>query len=317
MDQPARELLRALRGGVSQVALSRRLGFRSNAVAGWEGGHRFPTLCETLRVAGLRGVDTRAAAERFHPRTAEAFDPDRPEGWLRALKGAATVRDVATRAGFSEHQVGRWLRGDAEPRLPDALRLLDALTGRASDWVAALVDIALVPSLAEAHTARRRVRRLVYEAPWTSGVLTLLGVLQPHPDPAPEIARRLGLDEPPVRAVLEALVAAGVAARTDRGLRIVAPLTVDTRPTDEDVRALTAYWSGVSHARVLAPTGGERFHHNVFNLARADLPKVLELHAATYRELRAIVAASEPPELTLLFAAHLVPLSEDDPTRSR
>ena len=46
MEQAAQQLLRAVRGRRSQQALSRHLGYRSNPVANWETGRRYPTARE-------------------------------------------------------------------------------------------------------------------------------------------------------------------------------------------------------------------------------------------------------------------------------
>ena len=67
MERAAQEILRAIRGSVSQVAFSRMLGYRSNPVSDWEGGRRFPTAEETVRAAARRHIDVRGAFERFHP----------------------------------------------------------------------------------------------------------------------------------------------------------------------------------------------------------------------------------------------------------
>jgi hypothetical protein len=54
-DRIARELMVALRGRRSQVAWSRRLGYRSNVAYAWESGRRSPTGAEMLRAAGRGG----------------------------------------------------------------------------------------------------------------------------------------------------------------------------------------------------------------------------------------------------------------------
>ncbi|HVZ32321.1 MAG TPA: helix-turn-helix transcriptional regulator, partial [Polyangiaceae bacterium] len=47
----ARDFIRALRGGRSQAALSRRLGFRTNVLYAWESGRRWPTAAVVLLAA--------------------------------------------------------------------------------------------------------------------------------------------------------------------------------------------------------------------------------------------------------------------------
>ncbi|MEZ4237897.1 MAG: DUF4423 domain-containing protein [Myxococcota bacterium] len=309
--QAARELLRALRGRISQVALSRALGYSTNVAADWEAGRRFPTAEEALRVAHVRRIDVPAAFAAFHPPVAAAFDPEHLSAWLAALRGSATNRELAAASGLSEHAVGRFLRGVAQCRLPQFLALVEAVTGRCSDLVAALVPIEQVPSLVDVHRARSRTRRLVYERPWTAAILPQLGVLHHagfRGDPVGPVARSLGLPEAEVREVVDVLVEAGVAARDGLRVRIVRPLTVDARATAHDRAALRAHWLAVSRDRVLAPQRRDRFAHNVFNVSRADLDRIGDRLQATFREIRAIVAASTQPEVTAVYLSHLYPL---------
>lgn len=282
------------------------LGYRSNPVADWEGGRRFPTAEETVRAANRRRIDVRAAFERFHPPVAQLYDPDDLSPWLDGLRGGASNRELASRSGFSEHRIGRWLRGAARPRLPQFLQLVEAITGRVSDWVAALVDIGEVPSLCELHHARQGVRRLVFDEPWAAAILALLGVLQPHPSPNEPIARTLGLSVPVVASVLEAMREAGVVGWTGEGLAVQAPLTVDARPSTEDLVGLRRHWASVSRERLDAPGPEDRFSYNLFNVTRSDMERIRELQVGLYRQIRAIVAESTPPEVCALWVGHLL-----------
>ncbi len=305
MERAASEILRAIRGSTSQIALARRLGYTSNPVADWEACRRFPTIVQTLRAAQRRRIDVAAAAEAFHPRGAHRFDPTDLAPWLDDLRGGTSKRSLAARGGFSEHQVGRWLRGLATPRLPDFLRLVEALTGRVTDWVAALVAIDDVPSLRALHRERLAVRRLVFDHPWAPAVLAQVGARAPDRDPAPTIAATLGIPEPTVTGILTALRDAGVVEVGRAGLRVVAPLTVDARPSATDVRSLRHHWATVATARVLQPGPDDRFSYNVFNVTRDDLARIRDVQARAYREIRGIVDASEP-EVTALWTASLV-----------
>ena len=72
----AREFLTELRGKRSQVAWSRRLGYRSNVAYAWESGRRWPTAAETLRACARARIDVPAALTRFY---------GNPPGWLAQL----------------------------------------------------------------------------------------------------------------------------------------------------------------------------------------------------------------------------------------
>lgn len=308
MEAAARQLLRALRGDRSQVAFSRRLGYRSPVVADWEHGRRWPTLGETLRAAHRAGRDPEAALQAFQPLDPPAWRVEEPEavhGWLRALQGSATLADLAARSGFSRHQVGRWLAGRARPRLPEALTLVEALTGRASDLVAALVPIAEVPELAAVHQRRRATRRLAFDHPWTAAVLAALET-EPGATPVPRVARLLGVDEATVAGALAALERAGVVARRGRRWRVVGPLTVDVRASPQDVAALKQHWTDVARGRLADPGPRDLHSFNLFAVSRADAERVRQLQAAFFREVRALVASSEPSEVVGLLVTQVV-----------
>ena len=297
MEIVARQFLRAVRGPRSQAAFSRRLGYRGNPVADWEAGRRFPTAEETLRACERVGIDVPAAFGRFHPRAAPELEAGMT-AWLAALRGGTSITEIAARTDRSRFAVARWLSGRARPRLPDWFRLVEATTGRLSDLVAALVPIAEVPALASQHAAREASRRLAFEEPWTEAILR---VIETGTTDADGIAARLGISGDEVGRCLEKLVVAGVV----RDGKVAGALTVDTRAYP----GLRQHWARVGLARLEAETPG-LFSYNVVSVSRADLARIEELHRAYFREVRAIVAASEPSEVVALVNVQLVKFGE-------
>src|SRR4051812_45760158 len=173
MEQVASQFLRALRGRRSQAQLARRLGYRGNPITDWERGERFPTAQETLRAAELLGVDVLAAFSRFAP-AAPLGRQHALGAWLSALRGEASLSELAERSGTSRFSVGRWLHDKAKPRLPDFFRLLDAITHRLPQWAAELVPIADVPLLKPRYDAALAAKHLAFDLPWTEAILRLL-----------------------------------------------------------------------------------------------------------------------------------------------
>jgi len=302
-SQPSRELLRALRGPRSQVAFARKLGYRSNVPAQWESGRRTPPMMAVARAVAVAGRDWSGAFEAFHPQTAPLLRDEGLAAWLRAHKGRASHAAVARSCGLSAHQVGRILRGDSDPRLHDFLELLDTLTGRAADWVAALVPIEQVPSLAAAHRAKQAASRVIYERPWAAAVIVCLGAAPPEHAPAPRVAAALGLDEDEVRELIDVLLEVGLLRRTRRGLQTTG-VSLDTPPTDQQIQGMRAHWGRVAADRLNAPGAHDRFHYTVCNVSQADLARIQALQADTYRQIRAIVAGSEQPEVAALVTLH-------------
>jgi transcriptional regulator with XRE-family HTH domain len=314
MEQVARELLRALRGPRSQLQLSRRLGYRSNPVAEWEGGRRWPAATELLRVAELGGIDVAAAFARFHPGAAPALgDPPDLAAWLTALKGDQAIGAVAAAVGRSRSAVSRWLSGQTQLDVCDLLAVIDALTGRVADFVGALVPIDAVPALAPVHERARVARRLLVDEPWALAVLacvqttTFLG--RPVPGPG-EVARALGIDEATAGSCLTALEAAGVLVRTERGYdAALDKVVVDTQAVPGGADRLRRHWTEVALSRLATRGPDDQYGYAVFSVSHDDLAQLRELHRAYYRQVRAIASASSPTDLVVLLNLQLVALT--------
>ena len=288
----ASQLVRALRGKRSQVAFSRRLSFRSNVAADWENGRRYPRLSLLMASGPRLGVDVSGAMERFHPPAAPAI----VEGigpWLSALAGRTTQIALAERADVSRHQVGRWLSGKAEPRLPELLQLVEAATGRVHDLVAELVPITEVPALAARHAAALRARRTVFDHPWAAALLPLLETapyreLPQHDDAW--VAERLGIPVGIAAETREALVQSGAARWKGARLVVDGGLTIDTRASVSDKNRLRRFWADRGAERV----GDGLTAFNVFAVPRDDLERIKALQLKFFREMRSLVAAAEP-----------------------
>jgi DNA-binding phage protein len=314
-EQMAAELIRALRGRRSQLAFSRRLGFRTNVVHTWEAQRRWPTASRTLNAAQRAGVDPKAALARFYrtaPTWLSAHAPTSPEfvtRFLEDLRGRATIGDVAQRAGRSRFAVARWLKGDAEPRLPDFLRLVEAMSLRVLDFVAALVDPKELPSVRGRWQKLEAGRRAAFDLPWSHAVLRVIELesYQRHPHRVGFIAEQLGITPDEERRCIEALLGSGQLDWDGSRYRVGAQLT-DTRHYPEAGRRLKIWWTRQALERLERDSEG-LFSYNLFAVSERDYERLRELHLAYFRELRSIVAASQPAERVVLAHLSLLPLT--------
>jgi transcriptional regulator with XRE-family HTH domain len=307
MELIARDLLRALRGQRSQVAFARRLGYKANPIADWEAGRRFPTALEVLRAYEKVTGDVVAAFARFHPSIPARLSDGTLDiaSWLSALRGSASAQDIAARARLSRHQVSRWLRGQTQPRLPDFLRVLDAITGRATDLVAELVPIDRVPSAHRDWERRQAARSVAHEEPWTEAILRVIESRQYRSLPTHSselVAEALDLSLEVVQRCLGKLDAAGIIARHGGRYEPVQALTVDTRA----IGKLREHWAGVAAERVRSPRPDDIFSYNVLSASRADIERIDALLRATFREIRMIVASTSEDEVAALVNLQLV-----------
>jgi transcriptional regulator with XRE-family HTH domain len=311
VERAASEFLRALRGPRSQLAFARRLGYRANPITDWERGTRFPTAVEALRAAARANVDVAAAFRRFAPDVplelrGREIALDR---WLLALRGAASLNDIAARSQRSRYSVSRWLRGLAKPRLPDFMRLVDAISGRLPHWVGALVPIEKVPSLAERHRSAEAARLLAFELPWTEAVLRALETqaYRALPEHRPGwIAQLFGMPPEEERRCLQALSDVGALVLDDQRYVVRTPSTVDTQGGSQALHRLKQHWCKIASARLCAPAEHELFAYNVVSVSRADLERINEKLRMTFREIRSIVAASEPEQVAAVINLQLM-----------
>jgi transcriptional regulator with XRE-family HTH domain len=318
------DLFRALRGDRSQVGMSRRLGYRANVAYTWESGARFPPATTLFRAAARTGVDLRPGLRAFfrdhHPDWLEGADLTELQDLsrlLRHLRGSATIVDLARHTSRSRYAVARWLNGESEPRVPDLLRLIDALCERLLDFVAALVDPAQLPSTATAWSRLEAARSLFYNQPNAQLVLLAIELQSYQEQPAHSdgwIARQTGVDPKEVRTAIGALRATGQIRRAGKRWAVARVQAIDTRRHPDAGKVLRAWWARRALDQIERGGPGQ-FSFNVFTVSEEDYTRLQQLQLQTFGKMRSIIAASTPGERVVLANLQLVPLTRpEDPT---
>ncbi len=316
MERAASEFLRGIRGRRSQLQVARRLGYRGNPITDWERGTRFPTATEALRFAALSGFDVSGAFARFAPGVPWPTGSRAVANWLTGLRAKTPVGELALRVGASRFSVARWLSGAAQPRLPDFFRLVDALTGRLPEWAAELVPVESLPSLAARFRAAHAAKRLAFELPWSEALLRVLeteGYKAQRGAGVDYVAACLGIPPEQVKACLERLLVAGVLERRGRTYRVTGQSAVDTRGGQAALLALKHHWSRVAAERALAPMDGDLLAYNVVSVSRADLERIRALLSRTFREIRTLVAGSQPEQVAAVLNLQVITFSPPRP----
>lgn len=313
----AQQLVLALRGARSQRALSRRLQYTTNVVYLWESGRRYPTAATFFWLLHRTGHDLDQALSAFlpeEPLPAPLWKPEGAAALLRHLQGRIPATALAEALGVSRHALGRWLRGDSEPRLPQLLAFLEASSTRLLDFLAALTDPAALPEAAPHWERLQAARALTREQPWAPAVLLATELaayraLSAHSDAW--LARRLGLPEETVRTCVQLLAEAGQLRRQGPRWERVEVQAVDTRvpgrPAD-----LKRWWTGVARERLGEAEGTASF--TVCCVSQADFEAIQEAQRDHYRALRSRIAASAPGERVVLL--NLQTLALDVPERA-
>ena len=315
-EKLAQELLCTLRGGRSQVAWSRRLGYTSNVAYKWESGRRYPTAAEMFRACRRTGIDTQAALTRFYgrpPSWLDALLPEEPEAvarLLRDLQGSTPITELAGRVDSSRSAVSRWLSGQTQPRLPDFLRIVDAASLRVADLLAELVSPSDLPTLQPLWRLLEARRQGADRHPWTQAILRALELAEYQALPAHEpgwIASCLGISSAEEERCLTFLRDTEQVRWTGTHYQGLS-LAVDTRRHPRIGHRLKAHWYREGARRAQGGAQGQ-FSYNVFTCSRADLERIRQEHLRYFRALRAIVSESAPDEVVAVAGVQLFELS--------
>jgi transcriptional regulator with XRE-family HTH domain len=320
-EKLAIELIRALRGRRSQVALSRRMRCKSNVLYTWESGRRFPTAAVFFELAERVGIDTSEIVARFLGTLPAALqrarmrDPSAVAALLEHLKEGTTLLELAKRVGTNRVSVGRFLKAEAEPRLPMFLKLIEASSLRLLDFVDGFVSPAELPEARDAWRVLEAQRRVAYELPWSHAVLRVLELssyqaLAQHSDRF--IAERLHIPLDEAERCLRALADSKLIVRR-KGLWVATQvLAVDTRRNPEAGRTLKHHWASVGLQRLpaLEPGAHDMFSYNLFTVSERDFARLRELHIAYYQELRRVIEQSTPAERVAVVNLQLFRLDE-------
>ncbi len=315
----SRQLIRALRGKRSQVALSRKLGCRSNVLYAWESGRRWPTAATFFQLARAVRVPVEAGVGAFLgglPASLVGLDWDTPDASARLLehlRGGTTIVELARRVGTHRVSVARWLKGTAEPRLPDFLRLVEAVSVQLLDFVAIFVSPAELDAARAPWQVLEAQRRVAYELPWSHAVMRVLELEEYRALPAHSpgwIAARLGISEADEQHCLAALSTSKLIQRRAGRWAVRSVLTVDTRRNPEAGLRLKEFWADVGSNRLpqLEPAGEDLFSYNLFTISDREWESFRQLHIAYYQELRRLVEASTCAERVVLVNLQLLRL---------
>jgi len=316
----AADLVRALRGRWTQAEFSRRLGYRSNIVHRWESGKCWPTAAVFLR-ACLRSRPAIAGCfERFFGRRPEWTDGRTPftrasiAAFLRELRGKTPLVEVAARSGFNRYSVGRWLRGSAEPKLPELLGMIEALSRRALDFIAQLTDPGAMATVAGSWQKLERARAAAYDMPWSHAVLRALeleGYRRCRGSGERWLASRLGVEVAEVERAIELLASTGQIGRIRGKWRLDQSLAVETSRDPGRSRELKAVWADVAVRRLRAGNPGS-YGYSLFAVSQSDMRRLRALHLDYVRAMQSVIAASAPGECVGLYCAQLLDLSAVD-----
>lgn len=313
----AAELVRAVRGRRSHAAFSKRIGYRSNITRRWAAGECWPTAADFLAACTQVKPSTAELYATFDRRAPAWLDPTAPFSpasvarFLNEQRGETPIGVLAERTGFNRYSVSRWLKGTAQPRLPELLCLVEATSRRVLDFIACIVDPALMPSCKDEWATLCAARSVAYDSPWSHAVLHALELEGYRAVSAARsrawLARCLGISIAEVDASLAALVRSRQIRKHRGKWRADRVVAVDTSADVVRGRALKAAWTKVAAERLAAGAPGS-FGYSVFAISRPDLQRLRGLQLQYVRAMQSLIADSKRGDCVGLYCAQLLDL---------
>lgn len=319
--QVVAELVRALRGRRSQLALSRRLRFQTNVVHSWERSRRHPSITQVLALAEKVGVELAVPFRSLYP--------VRPPAWVDAraaftdvsvlarflsdVRGATPIVHLAEMTGFSRFALARWLGGAAEPRAWEFLTVLHHCTHRLVDFLAPFTQFKPLDSLRLEYERVHAARQVAERWPMTQVLLRSLefASYRRKAFDAPEaFAEQCGVSPSDVKEMLSLLEATGQIRRVDGRWEPLQLSPLNMRLHRETAHLHRSFWAEVARER--APTAADGLcAYNVCGVSQQGYAELKRLQREYLQKARALIEKSEPVERVALVQVNLVPLLDD------
>lgn len=313
----ASQWLRALRGRRSRPGFSRLLGYRSNIAQHWETGRSWPTATRFFGICRRLRLQPEPRIQVFLQRTpswleqADFCERASVAALLVELQGRNPISTLAERSGYNRFSVSRWLRGTADPKLPELLALIEATSRRSLDFISAFTPPGALPCAAEGWQQLSLLREGAYTEPLSHAVLRALELdgyaAGGHRDPD-YLARAIGASAEEVERALQFLLASGQIKKSRRGYRPEQVGVVDTGVDPARARQLRLDWTRRALERLEAGSPG-RFGYSLFAISRNDLERLEQLQTDYVRAMQGIIASSNATECVGLYCAQLLDLA--------
>jgi hypothetical protein len=229
---------------------------------------------------------------------------------LQDLKGRQPTTQVAAKTGHNRYAVGRWLKGETEPRLPEFLALIEACSLRVVDFLAAFVSLEALPALAREGQQLAAARRVAREVPWSHAVLRALELEAYSALPAHQpgwIAERIGLSAAEEERCLRLLESAGQISWQNNRWVTESASTLDVRQDPEATLSLARWCANLGTERLVSQGPGQ-FAFNVFAVSDEDAERLSELQRQYFAQLRSIIVDSSPARRILVANIQLFEL---------
>jgi transcriptional regulator with XRE-family HTH domain len=315
------DLIRTLRASRSQLALSRRLHFRTNVVYSWEHGRRHPSATQLLTLAERVGVDLRQAFRSLYPVKSPTWldqgtslsSVECVAAVLKDARGGTPLVHLAELTGCSRFALARWQSAEAEPRAWEFLAVLHYATHRLTDFLDALTGSRPLPSLQQEYKRVHHARLVAERYPVSQALLRCLE-LESYSRRVQRqevsFAAELDITKQEEQEILGLLRATGQIRRYKRGWRVLRASPLNMRLHRETAHLQRVFWANLASRRAPAAKDG-LCAYNVCGVSAEGYEALRLLQREYLQKARAIIEKSEPVERVALLQVNLVALVKE------
>jgi len=309
------DLLKALRGRLSQSHFSKKLGFHSNKIHRWETGQTvlswsdFCDLCHALKLPLVEACRI-------------SFCYDGPvtdtKALLALLLGERKLSELAEQMKVSRSLISRWRSGKVEPSFIQMIQIIHMGFSSLPEFIARLMPIEKAPSLLAELAREREEKELHYRYPWIAALLLLIRTVEYDRLPAHQegfLSKKLGITLEEERRLVEKLLSIG-AIHKEKGREIYEPSarSLNVSGDEEGNRRIREYWTDrcLKTIKKGLPTRDRNsWGYMVLNTSPKTYGQIRERYIAFYQDIHNIIQSStEPSEDVYLLNIQLLNVAD-------
>ncbi len=301
------EVLRALRGPLTQMELSRRLGYNYNQVNKWE-THRkqikwtdFYDLCVELNIPledSLRSVFLLTEGNGREISTLLES--------LRRLDSLSSIENLASQLNCHESVVRRWFSGIVCADLESVFAIMDLRSNFLCAFIAKIVDVSKIPCLEKTYTHDIRLHEFDSQYPFAIVILLCFGLkeykeLPRHCDQF--VSDRTGFPVVFVREIIHKMILIG-RLKMKEGKYCHEMQEFNTNGNSKTLAHMNWYWRSRSLDRFCKngelPTNNKNrpnfMSYSIVSVSKEGMSQIFKVMSKCHEQIMQIVQKDQLPE---------------------
>ncbi len=271
-----KQLIKAIRGNLTQKQLSLALNLRDTQVYLWESGRVGCYWDDFVQLCEVQNIPLKQQLSEFLDVPLATIKSD---SVVKAIIGSNKPDILSQQIDVPKHTLYRWINGKSKPKLSDILHLLYKCTVVLIELVASLTDIQKISMLKTQYEQRKKERQFHYQYPLIGAVIRCLELTayekaSNHSNTF--IADHVGVTSKEVARLLKRAEAAGIVERNQEKFRIVNK-ALSTKGDHRGRQSILRYWlqrqmeselltSNGTAASYIVLTTNEKTHKKIENL---------------------------------------------------